>query len=104
MMIRKMKHNMMVFMSKRMLSCEEAGFLISRSCEDKLTIKEKFRLRMHLFTCYLCRRYEKQLAQLNKVVQDYKKGCEDPGCQHHLEGEAKVRISRHVDKELHQGS
>ncbi len=91
---------MMVAMSKRMLSCDEAGYLISRSYEDKLTFKEKFRLRMHLLSCYLCRRYEKQLAQLNKVVQDYKTGCEHQACPHRMEEEARVRISQHVNKEL----
>ena len=103
-MIKKIKHNMMVFLSKRMLSCEETGYLISRAYDKKLSFRERFRMRMHLISCNLCRRYEKQLAQLNHIVQDYKESIVLHPCQHHLEGEAKTRMSQHVNKELNQGS
>ncbi len=96
----KMKHKLMVFMSKGMISCDEASFLISRSYDDKLTFRQKFKLKMHLLSCYLCRRYEKQLAQLNDAVINYKGSCEHTHCEHTLTKEAKVKISQHVNKEL----
>lgn len=95
---------MMVFMSKRMLSCDEAAFLMSRSYEDKLSFKEKFNLRIHIITCYLCRRYEKQLAQLNRIIHQYKEGCGRYECQHHLEPEVKEQMAIHVNKELNKGA
>lgn len=99
-MLGKMKHNMMVFMSKRMLPCDEASFLMSKSYEEKLTFKQKFRLKTHLMSCYLCRRYEKQLAQLNEVVIEYKGSCDHETCQHSMSDEVKKNMSQHVNKEL----
>ena len=103
-MLGKMKYNMMVFMSKRMLSCEDTSLLMSKSFEEKLPIKQRFRLRMHVISCNLCRRYEKQLKQLNEVVVNYKTTCQQPGCQHSMSPDAKERISQHVNKELKAGS
>jgi len=99
-MLGKMKHNMMVFMSRRMLSCDEASFLMSKKFEEKITFKQRFRLKMHLISCYLCRRYEKQLGQLNEVVIEFKSSCEHSECQHPMPAEAKVRTSQLVNKEL----
>jgi len=100
----KMKHKLMAFMSKGMISCDEASFLISKSYEEKLTFRQKFRLKMHLMSCYLCRRYEKQLGQLNDAVINYKSSCEHTHCEHTLSSEAKVKISQHVIKELNTNS
>jgi len=103
-MLGKMKHNMMVFMSKRMLSCDEASFLMSKKYEEKITFKERFRLKMHLLSCYLCRRYEKQLAQLNSVVVDFRNDCQHQGCQHSMPTEAKIKTIQLVNKELNTDS
>lgn len=103
-MLGKMKHKMMVYMSKRMLPCDEASFLMSKKYEEKITIKERFRLRMHLFSCILCRRYEKQLRQLNKAMTDFKYSCEDNECQHHMPAEAKIKIAQCVNNELNTDS
>ncbi len=99
-MMKKMKYKMMAFMSKHMLSCEEAAFLISRSYEDKLSFKQRFNLKVHLLSCYLCRRYEKQLAELNIAVMEYKHDCDHVGCQHTMPHEAKVKVTQIVNKEL----
>ncbi len=99
-MLGKMKHNMMVFMSKRMMPCDEASFLMSKKYEEKITFKERYGLKMHLLSCYLCRRYEKQLGQLNSVVTDFRNNCEHQGCQHAMPAEAKVKTTQLVNKEL----
>ena len=103
-MLGKMKHKMMVFMSKRMLSCDNASFLMSKKFEEKITLKERFSLKMHLLSCYLCRRYEKQLTQLNSVVVEFRNNSEDQGCQHFMPTEVKIDTSQLVNKELNTDS
>lgn len=103
-MLGKMRHNMMVFMSKRMLSCDEASFLMSKKYDTKISFRERFRLRMHLFSCYLCRRYEKQLTQLNRVVDDFKNSCDHSACQHSMPNEAKGKTMELVNRELNADS
>ena len=47
-MIKKMGYKIMVFMSKRMIACDEASFLISYRHDQKLGIKRWWQLKMHL--------------------------------------------------------
>ena len=67
---------MIALMTKMMLSCEEATFLISKKQHQKLTFKENLQLKMHLFSCYLCRRYEKEIAVLTQSFSKMKSDAE----------------------------
>ena len=52
-------------MLKMMISCERATFLIDKGQHTKLSLKEKFDLKFHLFTCKYCRLYEVESQQIN---------------------------------------
>ncbi|TDW99608.1 anti-sigma factor family protein [Dinghuibacter silviterrae] len=47
-----------------MVTCEEATDWISRREEGKLTLSRGLRLRLHLFLCVFCRRFNRQ----NKIL------------------------------------
>lgn len=99
-MLRKMKHNMMVFMSKRMIACDEAGFLISFRLDAKLSFKQQMQLKVHLMTCHLCRKYASQIAQLNSAVEKYRDDCNSGTCHHHLPEDCKADMEAVVIREL----
>ena len=93
-------YKMMVFMSKRMIACDEAGYLISLSQDKKLDLKKWWQLKMHLLTCHLCRKYSKQISQLGVVIEQYNHNCKDESCQHSLEEHSRIKIQGVLDKEL----
>jgi len=49
-----------------MISCHDASFLISKKEDTRLTFSEKIKLKMHLMGCYLCRRFQKEIAMLSE--------------------------------------
>ena len=48
-----------------MLSCKETSLLVSQALDRKLTWSERVGVRLHLWICAQCRRYERQLRWLN---------------------------------------
>ena len=53
-----------------MLTCKEVTQRISESLDRKLTLRERFALRMHLLRCDMCTRYARQLRFLQRVCAD----------------------------------
>lgn len=95
-----MKHRVMVFMSKRMIACDEAGFLISYHQDNRLGFVKWMQLKMHLLSCHLCRKYNIQIKQLDHKVAEYRVNSTHESCQHHLSDEACTKMHQVVDKEL----
>lgn len=87
-------------MSKRMIACDEASFLISYRFDQKLGVKRWWQLKMHLLTCHLCRKYSRQIEQLNHSVEQYRECCSNETCTHHLSDEANAEIQHVVSREL----
>jgi hypothetical protein len=52
-----------------MLSCKETSRLISESSDRKLGLGERLGIRLHLWMCENCRRFERQMQFLRKVVR-----------------------------------
>lgn len=99
-MLGKMKYNMKAFMSKRMIACDEASFLISYRQDQKLSFKQQMQLNIHLMSCHLCRKYASQIAQLNTAVEKYRDECESGTCHHQLPEDCKAEMKAVVIREL----
>ena len=95
-----MKHKVMVFMSKRMIACDEAGFLISYHRDKRLGFFKWMHLKMHLLSCHLCRKYAIQIKQLDHAVAEYRVASSKEPCPHHLSDEACAKIKKTLSKEL----
>lgn len=91
---------MMEFMSKRMIACDEASFLISYRSDHRLGFFRWWQLKFHLLTCHLCRKYARQIVELNHSMEIYKEQCTHESCTHHLSPEAGTRIGHKFEKEL----
>ena len=61
--IKNLKNNMM-------LSCDTATLLITKGEFEKLSLMDELRLKMHLASCKLCRRFEEQTAEMSKQIKD----------------------------------
>jgi len=56
-----------------MISCEDATGLVIRKSEEKLSLKDKFRLMFHLAMCKFCSMFAKQ----NKIIDTMVSGLDD---------------------------
>jgi len=50
-----------------LVSCKQAAQLVSLSFERRLTIREFFTMRLHLFLCKTCTFYRRQIAALRRI-------------------------------------
>ena len=91
---------MMVFMSRHMIACDEASFLISYRLDKRLGFRKWMQLKMHLIVCHLCRKYARQIEQLNQAVIKYRDTCNSGTCHHHLPVESKEEMVRIVSRAL----
>ena len=98
--MKKIMLRLMVFMSKRMIACDEAGFLISYRQDRRLGFRRWWSLKMHLLTCHLCRKYARQIEELSRILVRYHETCESDICTHHLHEESGMRIQETVTREL----
>ncbi len=53
----------------KMLTCKDASHLISESQERPLGLWEHWGLKMHLWMCVSCRRFEQQLSLLRRALR-----------------------------------
>ena len=90
----------MAFMSRHMMACDEASFLISYREDHRLGFINWLRLKMHLLSCHLCRKYARQLGQLDQAMDQYRDQCSHDSCSHQLSSEAGSRINKVVTREL----
>ncbi len=99
-MFRRMMYKMMVFMSKRMIACDEASFLVSYRYDKRLGFKKWMQLKFHLITCHLCRIYASQINELNTAVDAYREETCSEECHHHLPEDCRAEIETVVVREL----
>ena len=52
-----------------MPSCKNVTQIISQSHDRTLTLREHIAIKLHLFICYPCRRFVRQLTILTTVLQ-----------------------------------
>ncbi|MGF1453704.1 MAG: hypothetical protein ACFB21_16725 [Opitutales bacterium] len=60
-----MLHAFYNFFTKHCLSCQDAARLVSESCERKLTLWERIRVKMLEWMCPFTCRYAKQVRELH---------------------------------------
>lgn len=87
-------------MSRNMIACDEASFLISYRHDHRLGFYRWMQLKMHLLSCHLCRKYASQLKQLNTAVDQYREECSSETCQHHLPKDCREEIQEVISREL----
>ncbi len=81
-----------------MLTCKQVTQLASESLDRKLSLGERIRLRLHLFTCKLCVRFDRQLKfirQATRAVDEDKLTQASP----RLSETARKRIQKKLNSE-----
>jgi predicted anti-sigma-YlaC factor YlaD len=81
-----------------MLNCKQVSDLISRSLDEKLTLRQRFGVGLHLIRCAICRRYEQQLKFLRTAARKLASG--NGFSSPNLSRQAKQRIRETLQKHL----
>jgi len=78
----------------KMLTCKDASHLISKNQERPLGFRERWGLRMHLWMCVSCRRFERQVALMRQALRMLGKRAETAGDSSEFPPEARERIRK----------
>jgi predicted anti-sigma-YlaC factor YlaD len=81
------------------LSCKETSHLVSQALDRRLTWRERLAVRLHLFVCDACRRFERQVAVLRAVARRYATLEPETTAELQLSAEAHARIARALRSE-----
>jgi hypothetical protein len=79
-----------------MLSCKDASKIISQSLDRKLTMGERFNLKLHLLICKYCKYFSQQLQTLRVAVKANVYAVENDNTIE-MSAEAKNRIAAMVE-------
>jgi len=93
-------NGMMAYLSKRMIACDEASFIISLREDIRLGLRRRLQLKIHLLTCHLCRKYAHQIGELSASMELYREECIHESNLQHLSPEVGARIGKRVSREL----
>jgi len=77
-----------------MLTCKDASHLISVYQERPLGFRERWSLRMHLWVCANCRRFERQMILLRQAMRALVKRAEGADARAAFPPEAVERIRK----------
>jgi predicted anti-sigma-YlaC factor YlaD len=82
-----------------MLNCKQTSQLVSQSLDRRLTLKERFAVRIHLWICKYCKRFSQQLLAMRSGLQRMTKSMEED-TQLHMPSESKARIAKALESEM----
>lgn len=87
-----------------MLTCKEASHLVSQKQDRPLNFRERWGLRIHLWMCGNCLRFERQIALIRRLLRQSGPGAETEVADQELSAEARERISRALADQQSQGN
>lgn len=90
-----MKKLMMKGMHMIMLDCDQATYLASKSEIVKLGCTQRMQLKMHLFSCKLCKNFVKQSKIIDEQVNKLK-AIDDKNLLIHLTEKQKAHLDETV--------
>jgi hypothetical protein len=74
--------------------CKQVSPLFSYAYDRKLSLLERLRVRLHLYTCGACLNYVSNLKFMHEVFQAQEEMCENEKIQVSLSPESKERIKQ----------
>jgi hypothetical protein len=82
-----------------MLTCKEASHLISQNQDRPLNFRERWGLRIHVWMCVNCRRFERQIGLMRRLLRLAARRAEAEGVDIQMSEEARERISQAMEEQ-----
>ncbi len=83
-----------------MLTCKEASHLISQNQDRSLSLQERWGLRIHLWICANCRRFEHQIDLMQRLLHQATRRAEAELADAQLPENARKRIGQAIAEQL----
>lgn len=81
-------------------NCKQATFLIEKRLIDRLTVREKVELHIHLAGCSVCRVFAQQSKMINTMVRQLFNQSSAPSG--HLDEDFKKDLQHRIEDELNK--
>ena len=95
------KKRFLATMRKMMLNCEQASLISTREMVEKIGIRNRMGLSMHLAACKHCRKYYKQTKILSRVIQHRNRLIQSGNSQpHRLSNAEKSNLRRLITNKI----
>jgi len=81
-------------------NCKHATLLIEKKLVERLTLRERIFLKIHLAGCGLCQLYQKQSGRINEMIQQLfiNRAAEPVQLDSNFKKELQVRIEEELNK------
>jgi hypothetical protein len=88
--------------NRLLLECKEISKLVTHSLDEPLTLRQRLRVRWHLFVCVYCRRFQKQVFWIRKILQGKSKPSFEMQelSEAHLSKDARERIKKVLKEKI----
>ena len=83
-----------------MLTCKKTSHLVSEGQERELSLKERINLRLHIWMCNKCRRFERQIVQMRSIMRkDWTQDANPTDKKMPSESHDRIRktLEKHID-------
>ena len=90
----KLKHAVRYWLLRRLPTCENTVAMISRSLEQRLSVRERVSVKVHLWICAWCQWYLEQLGLIRDAARA--RADEAPDQMAGLSNDARERILRNL--------
>lgn len=92
----KLKHSIRYWLLRRLPACQQAVETISQSMERRLTLGERFKLKLHLWICVWCQWYLEHLHLIRQTSRAQAEKSPEMMTSATLSNEARERIRRRL--------
>ncbi len=69
--IQRLRYRMMRIAARMMPSCKDVSGDMSRAMDERLPVRKRLAIRLHVAMCSFCRRYEEQIRLLRSGAEAY---------------------------------
>ena len=92
----KLKHSIRYYLLRTLPTCQQTVEKISESMEHSLSIRERIRVKLHLWICSWCQWYLEHLHLIRETARAKADEPADLISSHSLSSEARERIRRRL--------
>ena len=92
----KLKHAVRYWLLRRLPTCQKTVEMISQSMERSLSLRERFKIKLHLWICAWCQWYLEHLQLIRETARARADEVADVANGATLSNEARERIKRNL--------
>ena len=89
----KVKQTFVFWLARKLPTCKDVTQMVSVSMEERLPLRQRIDLKLHLWICLACTRYRKQLQWIRETIRRHESELQQ-STEPTLSHQARERIKR----------